>query len=114
MDFVSLAEATSPSNLRRLLSTITNNNNNNNNNNSDSNDEDDDFSHLDTRTHSHSHSHTGLSTQQLNNDIGGGGIGGGTTGDDFLVNAKSPMFSPAAEAELFMLATNFLLCTFLL
>ena len=113
MDFVSLAEATSPSNLRRLLSTITNNNNNNNNNNSDSNDEDDDFSHLDTRTHSH----TGLSTQQLNNDIGGGGIGGiggGTTGDDFLVNAKSPMFSPAAEAELFMLATNFLLCTFLL
>ena len=106
--------------MRRLLSTITNNNNNNNNNNnSDSNDEDDDFSHLDTRTHSHSHSHshTGLSTQQLNNDIGGGGIGGiggGTTGDDFLVNAKSPMFSPAAEAELFMLATNFLLCTFLL
>lgn len=83
MDFVSLAEATSIKAISRYLSSV----------------EDDDFSHLDT-------------THTSNHDIANDSILEATksminTADVETENA--PMLSPAAEAELFMLATNFLL-----
>ena len=88
MDFVSLAEATSFKAISRYLSSA----------------EDDDFSHLDT-THTSNHEFAANdsileATKSMIN-----------TADVETENA--PMLSPAAEAELFMLATNFLLCKFI-
>jgi len=86
MDFFSLAESTTPQALRRYLGGA----------------EDDDFSHLDT-THTSNHQDFGHASDSIL-DITSS-LGDGSNGD--LENA--PMLSPAAEAELFMLATNFLL-----
>ncbi len=96
MDFLTLAEATTHRSLRRFLQ------------NSDTAAAaaavDDDFSHLDT---SHTSHHDYKSDSIL--DFSAESSAGNEYGGD-LENA--PMLSPAAEAELFMLATNFLLCKF--
>ena len=106
MDFISIAEATAPHAIRRFLQqqqVIS---------------EDDDFSHLDTSHTSHhdqyaSTYHTTSTQQQQNDSIMNAAniVSSNTMGDNpDLVN--TPFFGPAAEAELFMLATNFLLCEF--
>lgn len=83
MDFISLAQSTSFKAVRRYL------------------EEDDDFSHLDT-THA---SHTSDSILDMTKEAAAL-----STTDDNLENA--PMLSPSAEAELYLLATNFLLCKY--
>jgi adenosine 3'-phospho 5'-phosphosulfate transporter B2 len=80
MDFISFAQSTSFKAVRRYLQ------------------EDDDFSQLDT-THA---SHTSDSILDMTKEAAAL-----STNDDNLENA--PMLSPSAEAELYLLATNFLL-----
>ncbi len=87
MDFISIAESTSLRAVNRYLSQ-----------------EDDDFSHLDTTvTSSHDQGSDSIldmtkKAAALDSDY------------DNLENA--PVLSASAEAELFLLATNFLLCKF--
>jgi hypothetical protein len=83
MDFISFAQSTSFKAVRRYLQ------------------EDDDFSQLDT-THG---SHTSDSILVMTKEAAAL-----STNDDNLENA--PMLSPSAEAELYLLATNFLLCKY--
>jgi len=85
MDFQQLAESTSLRSIRRLLAPVS---------------EDDDFSHLDTSETSH--------------HIGNGSIVEFTksqslAGESATFDGNAPMFGQDAEAELLMLATNFLL-----
>ena len=101
MDFLSLAQATSPNAIYRFLR------------NNDYPDEDD-FAQLDTSHTSH-HDNNNYqsdsimdSLNMISNIVGGGNDGDG--GDLYDNNSDAPILSPAAEAELFMLATNFLLC----
>lgn len=89
MDFLTIAESTSPKAIRRFLRSVSA---------VATGAEDDDFSHLDT-------SHTSHHDYQYQHD---------SILDNTVKNANydlenTPLFSPAAEAELFMLATNFLL-----
>ena len=86
MDFVSLAEATSIKSVRRYLQSI----------------EDDDFSRLDT-SHTSSHEIANDSILDVTKEMV-------FTAD--VETENPPMLSPVAESELFMLATNFLLCKF--
>ena len=103
MDFISIAEATAPHAIRRFLQqqqVIS---------------EDDDFSHLDTSHTSHHDQYASTYHQQQNDSIMNAAnmniVSSNTMGDNpDLIN--TPFFGPAAEAELFMLATNFLLCEF--
>jgi hypothetical protein len=92
MDFLTIAQATSSQSLRRLIQTAA----------AAAAGEDDDFSHLDT-------SHTSHHDLDFKSDS----ILDITTSSNAIVSGEdlenSPMLSPAAEAELFMLATNFLL-----
>lgn len=97
MDFTTLAEATSPQSIHRFLRSVSRAAA------ATATSEDDDFSHLDT---SHT-SHHDYYLEYKNDSIL----------ENVIQNSKfdekmgnTPMFSPAAEAELFMLATNFLLC----
>ena len=86
MDFVQLAEATSIKAVRRYLQSY----------------EDDDFSHLDT-THTSNHEIANDSILAVTKSMI-------NTAD--VETENPPMLSPVAETELFMLATNFLLCTY--
>ena len=89
MDFFTIAQSTTPRSLRRFLADAM----------------DDDFSRMDT---SHT-SHHGYKNDSILDFVA-------AEADAAIDNAnggdveKAPMLSPAAEAELFMLATNFLLC----
>ena len=93
MDFISIAESTSLKALRRYLQ------------------EDDDFSHLDTTHTSHHDDGSGYSQQNSDSilDMTKEAAAFATT-DDTLEH--SPIFSASAESELFLLATNFLLCEY--
>jgi len=88
MDFFTIAQSTTPRSLRRFLADAM----------------DDDFSRMDT---SHT-SHHGYKNDSILDFVA-------AEADAAIDNAnggdveKAPMLSPAAEAELFMLATNFLL-----
>ena len=88
MDFIALAQSTSVKAVQRYLQ------------------EDDDFAHLDT-THTSHHEqgqqHASDSILDMTKEATAL-----SNMDDNLDNA--PMLSHAAESELFMLATNFLLC----
>lgn len=89
MDFVTIAESTSPKAVHRFLRSLTT-----------TAAEDDDFSHLDTsHTSHHDYKNDSILDITMKNT-------------DFDELENTPMFSPAAEAELFMLATNFLLCKY--
>lgn len=88
MDFVTIAESTSPKSIQRFLRSLKD---------GEAAVVDDDFSHLDT-------SHTSHHDFQRDSILD---ITVKNTNLDELEN--TPMFSPAAEGELFMLATNFLL-----
>jgi hypothetical protein len=89
MDFISIAESTSLRAMRRLLD-----------------EEDDDFAQLDTSHSSHTKS-SQASDSILDMTKEAATL---TQTDDNLENA--PILSASAEAELFLLATNFLLCEF--
>lgn len=105
MDFISIAEATSPKSLRRFLQkavvgatekvvrVAT-----------EQQQADDDFSHLDS---SHLSSHHDTAYHQSDSILDANTR---TVGIALENTTNTPMFSKAAEAELFMLATNFLLC----
>ncbi len=91
MDFISIAQSTSPEAVQRFLQ------------------EDDDFGHLDT---SHTSHHEEGYTQQSHAsdsilDMTKEAAAFATT-DDVL--DPIPMISASSEQELFLLATNFLLC----
>lgn len=87
MDFVSLAESTSFRAIRRYLYEDT---------------ADDDFSHLDT-------SHTSHHDEQSDSILDMTKAAAATSMDDQFDYDNAPMLSQTAEAELFLLATNFLL-----
>jgi hypothetical protein len=89
MDFISIAQSTSAEAIQRYLQ------------------EDDDFSHLDTTHTSH---HEGASQQHTSDSILDmtKEAAAFAPADDSPDNP--PMLSASAEAELFLLATNFLLC----
>ncbi len=91
MDFLTIAESTSPKAIQRFVRSLTS---------TATAAEDDDFSHLDTSHTSH-HDFVYQSDSILDNTMK-------NTNFDKLEN--TPIFGPAAEGELFMLATNFLLC----
>lgn len=107
MDFATLAEATS---MRRILETVLGTTSNT----QSYHDlyqtsittsrrllaEDDDFSHLDTSISTSSHYHENDSIVDFTKSL---------IDEDYGDEAAQPMLSPAAEGELFMLATNFLL-----
>ena len=87
MDFISIAQSTSLRAVQRYLQ------------------EDDDFSHLDTTHTSHHDGSLQASDSILDMTKEAAAI---SATDDYL--ETTPMLSPSAEAELFLLATNFLLC----
>lgn len=89
MDFISLAEVSSSRNLLRHLA---------------SDNADDDFAHL---SYAPSDSATDLSSEDHSSNSARGGVTSAEYGSD--PTAQKPLLSPSAEAELFMLATNFLL-----
>ena len=97
MDFVTIAESTSPKAIHRFLRSLSTTTAA-----AAAANEDDDFSNLDTSHTSH-HAFSSSSDSILD-------ITMQNTNLDDLEN--TPIFSPAAEAELFMLATNFLLCEY--
>ena len=88
MDFISLAQSTSAKAVQRFL------------------EEDDDFSHLDAQP-SAQHGATATMHSDSIIDMTKEAAAFSPT-DDNIENA--PFLSPSAEAELFLLATNFLLC----
>ncbi len=92
MDFTTIAEGTSPQAIHRFLRSMA----------ATASTDEDDFSNLDT---SHS-SHHDPPSYYKNDSI----LDNVVQNTNFDELEKAPMFSPAAEAELFMLATNFLLC----
>ena len=95
MDFVTLASATAPRRLLRHLASAAA--------------EDDDFTHL-----------APPPVAEAGADYASGGLYGEAPGTPYeqqlgksgagVPGSSSPLLSPSAEAELFMLATNFLLC----
>lgn len=85
MDFQQLAENTSIRYIRRLL---------------DSDSEDDDFSHLDTSVTSHHHGSDSIVEFTRSQNL---------AGESPTFDGNAPLLSQDAEAELLMLATNFLL-----
>jgi len=91
MDFATLAESTSFKAINRFLSGV-------------GDQEDDDFSHLDiTHTSHHENTHGSDSIIDMTNEAAAMSV---TDVEEF---DNSPLLSSAAEGELFLLATNFLL-----
>lgn len=87
MDFISLAQSTSAKAVQRFL------------------EEDDDFPHLDAQPSSQHGTATMYSDSIIDMTKEAAEF---SPTDDNIENA--PFLSPSAEAELFLLATNFLLC----
>ena len=85
MDFQQLAVASSMNSIRRLLDSS----------------EDDDFSHLDASVTSHHTKPDSIIDLTENQSL---------AADSITINENAPILSQDAEAELLMLATNFLLC----
>ena len=103
MDFITLASATAPRKLLRHLAAATTAGENGEAG------EDDDFAHLAADT----------SSAEAGADYTSGGLYGERPGTPYeqqfggaVPDSSSPLLSPTAEAELFLLATNFLLCEF--
>lgn len=101
MDFVTLASATAPRKLLRHLAAATAT--------AGETGEDDDFAHLAADP----------SSAEAGADYSSGGLYGERPGTPYeqqfggaVPDSSSPLLSPTAEAELFLLATNFLLCEF--
>jgi hypothetical protein len=109
MDFFTIAEATSPSAINRFLRSVARS--------VIQESPDDDFSQLDT---SHTSHHDYINSNYQSDSIMDNTMTTGNFVDDYLAlngngsgnGSNRPMLSPIAEAELFMLATNFLLCKF--
>jgi hypothetical protein len=100
MDFVALASATAPRKLLRHLAGAT----------AGAAGEDDDFVHLAADT----------TSAEAGADYASGGLYGERPGTPYeqqfggaVADSSSPLLSPTAEAELFLLATNFLLCEYM-
>lgn len=118
MDFFTIAEATSPSAINRFLRSVVAARNVVIQQESP----DDDFSQLDTsHTSHHDYANVNVNSNYQSDSIMDNTMTSGNFVDDYLAlngssnsnNSNRPMLSPIAEAELFMLATNFLLCKFI-
>ena len=101
MDFITLASATAPRKLLRHLAGAAA---------AGEAGEDDDFAHL----------AADASTAEAGADYTSGGLYGERPGTPYeqqfggaVPDSSSPLLSPTAEAELFLLATNFLLCEYM-
>ncbi len=113
MDFFTIAEATTPSAINRFLRSVARN--------VIQESPDDDFSQLDTsHTSHHDYANSNVNSNYQSDSIMDNTMTSGNFVDDYLAlnngggsSNNRPMLSPIAEAELFMLATNFLLCKFL-
>lgn len=105
MDFIALASATAPRKLLRHLAGATAGAAA-----AGEAGEDDDFAHLAADT----------SNAEAGADYTSGGLYGERPGTPYeqqfggaVPDSSSPLLSPTAEAELFLLATNFLLCEYM-
>lgn len=103
MDFITLASATGPRKLLRHLAGASAGA-------AGEAGEDDDFAHL----------AADASTAEAGADYTSGGLYGERPGTPYeqqfggaVPDSSSPLLSPTAEAELFLLATNFLLCEYM-